>query len=92
MTVKYGDEALDTLKIYAVNKDIDICAYLAKQGIDVAENKQRLYEIMTDAERPEERKEAAKKLFELDYNAAHGKDYGRQKVLRVNGPAEKTDN
>lgn len=91
MTIPYGDEALETLKKYAANKDIDICFYLAKNDIDVDINKQRLFEVMTDAERPEDRKEAAKKLFELDYKEKHGKDYGRQKVLKVNGPAQESN-
>lgn len=89
--MKYGEEALKTLKDFAEIKDIDICAYLAKNGIDIDLNKKRIYEVMMTAERGDDRKEAAKKLFELDYDIVGHQTFGRQKCYRVNSEKESTD-
>jgi len=82
VTIQYGKEALKTLKTFAEQKDIDICFYLAKNKIDVEINLQRLYDIMSHAEGPEA-KEAAKKLFELDFNQDKLNDWAQNKYFRL---------
>lgn len=86
--IEYGRLALERLRELAEKKEIDICAYLAKNKIDVDINLRRLYDIMTDTERPEDQKEAAKRLFELDFNPEQAAKWGKQKFFRIGDGTE----